>query len=44
MNVGVHWPDIVGGEEDAVIMRGVDVVEDVKRSLHVTSHGITCVE
>ncbi len=43
MNVGVHWHDIVGGEGDAVIMRGVNVVEDIKRGLHVTGCGLICV-
>ncbi len=43
MDVGVHWHDIVGGEGDAVIMGEVDVVEDVKRGLHVTGRGLTCV-
>ena len=43
MNIGVHWRDIVGGEGDAVAMRGVDVVEDVKHGLHVTGCRLTCV-
>ena len=41
MNIGVHWRDIVRGERDAVIMCGVDVVEDVKCGLHVTGRGLT---
>ena len=35
MNVGVHWSNIFGGEGDPEIMCGVDIMEDVKGSLHV---------
>jgi hypothetical protein len=41
VNLEVHWRDIVGGKRDAVIMCGVDVVEDVKHGLHVTGHGLS---
>ena len=41
MNIGVHWRNIIGGERDAVIMCGVDVVEDVKCGLYVTGHRLT---
>ena len=44
MNVGVQWRYIVGGEGDALIMHGVDVVEDLKRGLHVTGRGLICEE
>ena len=43
MNLGVHWSGIVGGEEDTVVMRGVDVVEVKQRSLHVTPCRLICV-
>jgi hypothetical protein len=36
MDVGVHRSGIIGGEGDAVVMHGVDVVEDIQRGLHVT--------
>jgi hypothetical protein len=43
MNVGVHWSGIVGGEGDTVVMRGVDVVEDIQRGLRVTRRRLICV-
>ncbi len=43
MNLGVHWSRIVGGEEDTVVMRGVDVVEVKQRGLHVTPRRLICV-
>jgi hypothetical protein len=43
VNVWVHWRNIIGGEGDAVIMRGVDVVEVVKCGLHVTGSRLTSV-
>jgi hypothetical protein len=36
MNVGVHRSGIFGGERDTVVMRGVDVVEDIQHGLHMT--------
>jgi hypothetical protein len=41
VNIGVHRHNIIEGERGAVIMCGVDVVEDVKCGLHVTSHRLT---
>ncbi len=43
MNVGVHRSGIVGDEGDTVVMRGVDVVEDIQRGLHVTRLRHICV-